>query len=1138
MTATACPTDHQLREFHDGSLSEPELDAIANHLAGCSTCEAAISRIEAGPATDALHVGFRALRSDLYATAVDPSVPIVAAPPQRCGHYELRDRVGVGGMGVVYRAWDPRLKRFAAVKVLRAGGDARPDELSRFQREAELLARLRHPNLVEVYEAGVHDRQPYLAMELVDGGSLADRLDTGPLEPRAAAELVRSVARAVHVAHLSGITHRDIKPANILLATNESQGSGVGRTTVITPVPTSLTPKLSDFGLARLDDPTARLTQTGLAAGTPAYMAPEQADPRVGSIGPAADVWALGAVLYECLSGHPPFVGDDPTDVFRKLLEQDPPSLADAPRDLAVICSKCLRKAPSDRYSTGGDLADDLDRFLNGEPVRARPVSTMEAVWKWAKRRPWVAGLAAGLAGVTLLGTIGITLALVYALNGWNAAANREHDAVVARDRAERQLYFSRVAQAELRWRANDVQTAAALLAECRPHLRGWEWDYLQGLMRPGVARADALSAAGEWHPGVGYVDDLTFTADGSALVTAGGGNPFRDAAASGNASVRFWDPTTARPIGPPLIARTGLRAVAVSPDGQTVAALERTGTVRRWATDGRDLGAAGGMPTVGRVFFMPDGGLRLVSSRNTDGRPRNVVIECWDGETGRRLWSHEAPQATSPSTATLTAVSGDRVAVGLLGIDGGDGRVIILDVRSGAAIGEPLLLGADPTAVALSADASRVAVMARRLRVVNVASRQEVWSTPLPAGCRALAFSPDGRTVAAGLADRTICTFAADNGTLIGTWRGNSGRVMALAFHPDGRRLAAGSEQEGGWVFWDLARHQECILAQVGRDDRSAEGIAFAAGGDELLAAVPMLPIRAVDATTGAIRSGTSVPLTTRWQSPGTLATFAKDGTILVGVGGDQTAVTIWDAVSSKEQSVLTGLGAQVQRLAVTPDGRRVAAVGVRRDQNVPARLLREIRVWDTASSTALFQRSAPVGYPLCTVAFSADGNRLVFADTPADAPPAADGDEPPNTVRVIDLPTGRELWAVGNQAPMLSLTFDASGGRLAGGDRAGNVRIWDAATGRDLMPAPLSGPGWGLAFSPDGTRLAGVDRDRVRLWDASSGDEVLDLGGVPARPGDDGYNPQVIWSPDGRRLAAIRGRGNVAIWEARSHR
>jgi tetratricopeptide (TPR) repeat protein len=303
--------------------------------------------------------------------------------------YEIVGELGRGGMGVVYEARHRALNRRVALKVIR--GFAGRDEIARFRAEAEAVARLQHPSIVQIYEVGDHAGLPYLALEFVDGGSLAAHLRSTALTPRAAAELGTALARAVQHAHSRGVIHRDLKPANILLAADG-------------------TPKVGDFGLAKLGDDPGR-SRSGLIIGTPAYMAPEQASGRGDLVGPPADVWALGVILYECLTRRPPFLGANSAETVHQVLTTEPVAPArvagGVPRDLDTICLKCLRKEPDQRYRTAGDLADDITRFLEGRPILARRVPWWEKLGKWAHRRPAAAGLivvtfaaAAALAGI------------------------------------------------------------------------------------------------------------------------------------------------------------------------------------------------------------------------------------------------------------------------------------------------------------------------------------------------------------------------------------------------------------------------------------------------------------------------------------------------------------------------------------------------------------------------------------------------------------------------------------------------------------------------------------------------------------------------------------------------------------------
>ena len=287
--------------------------------------------------------------------------------------YVVEAVLGRGGVGVVYRARHLGLRRPVALKMLLSGAYAGPAERARFLREARAVAALRHPNVVQVHDVGEHDGRPYFTMEVVDGGSLAGRLGGAPLPPAGAATLVATLAGAVGAAHAAGIVHRDLKPANVLLAADG-------------------TPKVSDFGLARGVEGEDALTLTGARLGTPSYMAPEQAAGRHGAVGPATDVYGLGAILYELLTGRPPFRGESAAETERQVIADDPvpPRRLNprAPRDLETVCLKCLQKVPSRRYASAAALADDLGRFGRGEPIAARPVGPAERAAKWARPPP------------------------------------------------------------------------------------------------------------------------------------------------------------------------------------------------------------------------------------------------------------------------------------------------------------------------------------------------------------------------------------------------------------------------------------------------------------------------------------------------------------------------------------------------------------------------------------------------------------------------------------------------------------------------------------------------------------------------------------------------------------------------------
>jgi serine/threonine-protein kinase len=329
------------------------------------------------------------------------ALPVIAG-------YKIFEVLGRGGMGVTYKAWQVGLKRLVALKMIRSDLDADPGQLQRFRVEAEAVGRLQHPNIVQIYEIGEQDGRSYLALEYVAVSGLDSKYGNTPQEARPAAELVRTVAQAIHSAHQRGIIHRDLKPANVLL-TEE----GV--------------PKITDFGLAKvLDGGNSEHTQSGTILGTPSYMAPEQAGGRAKAVGPAADVYALGAILYYLLTGQAPFKGQTPVETLRQVLSEEPTAFAQlhlrVPRDLETICLKCLEKDPSRRYPSAEELADDLRRFLEGHPILARPVSPAERCWRWCRRNP---GLAGSLAALVLL----FASSLLFFLFVWQRATD-QYDAL------------------------------------------------------------------------------------------------------------------------------------------------------------------------------------------------------------------------------------------------------------------------------------------------------------------------------------------------------------------------------------------------------------------------------------------------------------------------------------------------------------------------------------------------------------------------------------------------------------------------------------------------------------------------------------------------------------------------------------
>jgi WD40 repeat protein/tRNA A-37 threonylcarbamoyl transferase component Bud32 len=576
------------------------------------------------------------------------------AHPRRVGDYEIMGVLGRGGMGIVYRAVQKSLNRDVALKMLRSDGSISADRGTRFRAEAEAVARLHHPNIVQIYEVGEHAGRPYLALEFVDGGSLDRTTHHTPQAPRSAAAAIETLARAIHHAHQRGVIHRDLKPSNILLQKDGEGKEDAGSSFILHP--SSFRLKIADFGLAKLLDAENGQTRTGQVFGTPAYMAPEQATGRAGEAGVFTDVYALGAILYELLTGSPPFAGDSSLDVLRRVatVEPTPPRslVSGVPRDLEVIVLKCLRKEPERRYPSAEALADDLRRFLDGRPIEARPVGPVERAWRWCRRNRWLAG-ALGLAAGLLVAVTVVSLLSARQAREHAGALGKLNDDISRRERQARHDLAVRELEAAIAVGHRDNDGAACFLGltralatvpeddtelaeEIRLHLGAWQWEF----PRP----EDPLPE----HPD-GY--RAVFESPDESVFLA----------VHGDGRTQLWSAESRKPIGPPIRAESLPNQpplVAFTPDSRRLLTVVGQQVVSWNTRTGQDSGQILAAPAEITALAVEP----VLDKKGIRQEQYCVLIGCADGTV--RVWGpdrHKPAEIHAPGPVLALFVAPER---------------------------------------------------------------------------------------------------------------------------------------------------------------------------------------------------------------------------------------------------------------------------------------------------------------------------------------------------------------------------------------------------------------------------------------------------------------------------------------------